>query len=54
MLFEDFRQWFQDWRLNRRGAAQLRDLDDHLLADLGIARRDIRRRAMQADGAPRQ
>lgn len=43
-MFDDFRQRFRTWRRYRRAIIQLHALDDHLLADMGVERRDIRRR----------
>ncbi len=31
----------RDWQISRRAAADLRSLDDHVLADIGIDRSDI-------------
>jgi uncharacterized protein YjiS (DUF1127 family) len=47
-MFETFRQRFRDWRLYKRATIQLYDLDDYLLADVGIDRREIRRRVREA------
>lgn len=47
-MFGTFRQRFHTWRLYRRATHQLHDLDDHLLADMGIDRQEIRRRAREA------
>jgi uncharacterized protein YjiS (DUF1127 family) len=36
---------FAEWRLRRDTAVRLRDLDDRLLADIGISRHEINARA---------
>ena len=38
---------FAEWRLRRDTAVRLRDLDDHLLADIGISRHEIDARAQR-------
>lgn len=47
-MFETFRERLRKWYLVRRATTQLRDLDDHMLADVGIGREEIRRRAREA------
>lgn len=47
-MFDYFKQRFRAWRRDRRAIIQLHALDDHLLADMGIERRDIRRRVRRA------
>jgi uncharacterized protein YjiS (DUF1127 family) len=52
-MFDSFRQRIHNWYLYRRGTFQLRALDDHLLADVGIDRDQIRRRAREAADSAR-
>lgn len=43
-MFDTFRQFFRNWH----AVIQLHRLDDHLLADMGIERREIRNRVRRA------
>lgn len=49
-MFDSFRERLRNWYLVRAATVQLSRLDDHLLADVGIERREIRRRARQSGG----
>jgi uncharacterized protein YjiS (DUF1127 family) len=40
-MFYEIRERYARWRLYRQTARRLRDLDNHILADVGIERADI-------------
>ena len=40
--FSSFVRRVADWRHRRRGLAQLQELDDHLLRDVGLSKWDVR------------
>ena len=48
MWFARTRQRFADWRTFRETVHLLNTLDTHILADVGIGKRDIRSRARAA------
>lgn len=41
MLFDPFARKFHNWRQRRLAIRRLHQLDDRLLADLGVSRDDI-------------
>jgi uncharacterized protein YjiS (DUF1127 family) len=46
-MFESTRQRFRQWREYRRAVTKLYELDDHLLADSGFERRDLKKGVRQ-------
>ncbi len=42
-MFSEIIRRFRHWRKHARDIHHLKGLDDHLLADLGVRRADIRR-----------